>query len=309
MMTRTLRFSAGVKLNLRTRQIDCYDYGASPNPPVLHRKETFLHPERCACERSSPGSRARRRRPGCSAKQAVLGLGPDGSDGWPKRATRRRGTDSCVRGEIIQRHPPRSLYDRIHSRPSDGADAPDELQRLRSASGLTDVHRFGQPHPWVIFTAFPERCAPPVSCSPTRRVSRLHACAVFGGFCGVEVLLITRSPTRTRHALVTAPPNISRDGWTAYTGSTSWLYYIAMKTILRDCLAGGEPRVEPCISSGAEYHVTYRHRSATYAARLANQPDTNRGLLPLLLEVPPTPGGDVLINVDDREYDVRSGSR
>lgn len=34
-----------VKLNLRTRQIECYDYSQSANPPVLHRKETFLHPE------------------------------------------------------------------------------------------------------------------------------------------------------------------------------------------------------------------------------------------------------------------------
>jgi DNA phosphorothioation-associated putative methyltransferase len=31
-----------VKLNLRTRQIECYDYGQSVNPPVLHRKESFL---------------------------------------------------------------------------------------------------------------------------------------------------------------------------------------------------------------------------------------------------------------------------
>ncbi len=31
-----------IRLNLRARQIDCYDYAQSPNPPVLHRKETFL---------------------------------------------------------------------------------------------------------------------------------------------------------------------------------------------------------------------------------------------------------------------------
>jgi hypothetical protein len=31
-----------VKLNLRTRQVECYEYGASDNPPVLHRKESFL---------------------------------------------------------------------------------------------------------------------------------------------------------------------------------------------------------------------------------------------------------------------------
>lgn len=34
-----------VKLNLRTRQIECYDYAQSSNPPVLHRKDSFLHPE------------------------------------------------------------------------------------------------------------------------------------------------------------------------------------------------------------------------------------------------------------------------
>jgi DNA phosphorothioation-associated putative methyltransferase len=31
-----------VKLSLRTREIDCFDYTVSSNPPILHRKETFL---------------------------------------------------------------------------------------------------------------------------------------------------------------------------------------------------------------------------------------------------------------------------
>jgi DNA phosphorothioation-associated putative methyltransferase len=34
-----------IKLNLRTRVIDCYDYSQSANPPVLHRKESFLRPD------------------------------------------------------------------------------------------------------------------------------------------------------------------------------------------------------------------------------------------------------------------------
>ena len=40
--------STCVKLNMRSRQIDFYDYRTSENPPVLHRKETFLastHPD------------------------------------------------------------------------------------------------------------------------------------------------------------------------------------------------------------------------------------------------------------------------
>ena len=31
-----------VKLSLRTREIDCLEYNGSANPPILHRKETFL---------------------------------------------------------------------------------------------------------------------------------------------------------------------------------------------------------------------------------------------------------------------------
>jgi DNA phosphorothioation-associated putative methyltransferase len=34
-----------IKLNLRTREIESTDYSASVNPPVLHRKETFLLPD------------------------------------------------------------------------------------------------------------------------------------------------------------------------------------------------------------------------------------------------------------------------
>jgi DNA phosphorothioation-associated putative methyltransferase len=34
-----------VKLSLRTRQLECYDYSASANPPILHRKEAFLSPD------------------------------------------------------------------------------------------------------------------------------------------------------------------------------------------------------------------------------------------------------------------------
>jgi DNA phosphorothioation-associated putative methyltransferase len=34
-----------IRVNLRTRQIDSTDYSNSSNPPILHRKETFLSPE------------------------------------------------------------------------------------------------------------------------------------------------------------------------------------------------------------------------------------------------------------------------
>jgi DNA phosphorothioation-associated putative methyltransferase len=31
-----------LRLSLRTRELHCYEYAASQNPPILHRKETFV---------------------------------------------------------------------------------------------------------------------------------------------------------------------------------------------------------------------------------------------------------------------------
>jgi hypothetical protein len=34
-----------IKLSLRTRELNCYDYAASATAPIRHRKEAFLHPD------------------------------------------------------------------------------------------------------------------------------------------------------------------------------------------------------------------------------------------------------------------------
>ena len=73
-----------VKLNLRTRQIECYDYGQSANPPVLHRKESFLHPEHELREKFAR----------LTAQEEKQGLLEDPSgigtrDGWNRRLTER----------------------------------------------------------------------------------------------------------------------------------------------------------------------------------------------------------------------------
>ncbi len=38
-------FARCVKLSMRTRDIECYDYADAENPPILHCKETFLQPD------------------------------------------------------------------------------------------------------------------------------------------------------------------------------------------------------------------------------------------------------------------------
>ena len=73
-----------VRVNLRTRQIDCNDYSQSANPPVLHRKESFLL--------ASDPLHARFAR--LTAQEQKYGLLDDASgigtrDGWARRLAER----------------------------------------------------------------------------------------------------------------------------------------------------------------------------------------------------------------------------
>jgi DNA phosphorothioation-associated putative methyltransferase len=73
-----------VRLNLRTRHIECYDYARSANPPVLHRKEAFL----------APGDPRREKFARLTAQEAKHGLLGDTSgigtrEGWARRLAAR----------------------------------------------------------------------------------------------------------------------------------------------------------------------------------------------------------------------------
>jgi DNA phosphorothioation-associated putative methyltransferase len=69
-----------IKLNLRTREIESTDYAHSANPPVLHRKETFLlpdHPLRTKFERLT----RHEERAGLLDETATIGT----REGWLRR--------------------------------------------------------------------------------------------------------------------------------------------------------------------------------------------------------------------------------
>src|SRR5207249_377812 len=73
-----------VRLSLRSRQIECYDYGQSANPPILHRKESFLaggDPRYARFARLT----AQEEKHGLLADAAGIGT----RDGWTKRLTER----------------------------------------------------------------------------------------------------------------------------------------------------------------------------------------------------------------------------
>ena len=49
-----------IRVNLRMRQIDCNDYAQCANPPVLHRKDSFLNPRSSASCQVRPLDDSRR---------------------------------------------------------------------------------------------------------------------------------------------------------------------------------------------------------------------------------------------------------
>jgi DNA phosphorothioation-associated putative methyltransferase len=84
-----------IKLNLRTREIESTDDAASPNPPVLHRKEAFLSPDD---PRRSKFARltAQEERAGLLDDPATIGT----RSGW---AERLREGGSARRGQLLMR--------------------------------------------------------------------------------------------------------------------------------------------------------------------------------------------------------------
>jgi hypothetical protein len=86
-----------VRLSLRTRELHCYDYAGSVNPPILHRKEAFLPPGH-----GLDGKFARLTRPeeqdGLYAETATIGA----RAGWQARLA---AAGLTLRGHRLVRKP------------------------------------------------------------------------------------------------------------------------------------------------------------------------------------------------------------
>jgi DNA phosphorothioation-associated putative methyltransferase len=84
-----------VRLSLRTCQLGCYDYSQSANPPILHRKEAFLHPEHPLHEKFARLTRQEEAH-GLLTDTATIGT----RDGWQARL---RDTGLQLRGHRLVR--------------------------------------------------------------------------------------------------------------------------------------------------------------------------------------------------------------
>jgi cellobiose phosphorylase len=103
-----------------------------------------------------------------------------------------------------------------------------------------------------------------------------------------------------------APPHTGRGGWTWYTGSASWLYRVAIETILGFRLRGGTLRFEPCVPPRwPGFELSYRHRSATYRILVDNSTGKGRGVKSVELDGQPMSDGNVPLGDDGKTHNVR----
>ncbi len=80
-----------IKLSLRTRELDCFDYAKSTNPPILHRKEMFLPPGHALLAKFARLTRQEERHR-LLDESATIGTG----EGWQRRLAER--------GLLVQGH-------------------------------------------------------------------------------------------------------------------------------------------------------------------------------------------------------------
>jgi len=84
-----------IKLSLRTRELDCFDYAKSTNPPILHGKETFLPPGHALMAKFARLTRQEENQ-GLLNETATIGT----REGWERRLAEQGFT---VRGHRLVR--------------------------------------------------------------------------------------------------------------------------------------------------------------------------------------------------------------
>jgi cellobiose phosphorylase len=103
-----------------------------------------------------------------------------------------------------------------------------------------------------------------------------------------------------------APPHTGRGGWTWYTGSASWLYRVALETILGFRLRGSALSLEPCVPpSWPGFELSYRYGSSTYRVQVDNSAGAGRGVRSVELDGRPVPNHTVTLSDDGKTHNVR----
>jgi cyclic beta-1,2-glucan synthetase len=103
----------------------------------------------------------------------------------------------------------------------------------------------------------------------------------------------------------TAEGHLGRGGWTWYTGSASWMYRVAVESILGFTKHGDVLTIDPCIPAAWDgYTIEYRYKSTTYVIEVRNPAHVEDGVRSVTVD-----GAGVELNVielrdDGQRHDV-----
>jgi cyclic beta-1,2-glucan synthetase len=107
----------------------------------------------------------------------------------------------------------------------------------------------------------------------------------------------------------TAKGHLGRGGWTWYTGSASWMYRVALESMLGFQQRGDMLFIEPCIPARWErFTIEYRRGAATYEITVENPDGLQRGAVELTVDGKQAENGIRLVD-DGKRHRVTASLR
>ncbi len=111
-----------------------------------------------------------------------------------------------------------------------------------------------------------------------------------------EVGRYQTEPYVTCGDVYSVPPHNGRGGWSWYTGSSGWLYQVAIEHIMGLKVRGSYFMVDPCIPANwPGYVMEYRHAETVFRVRVLNPHGVQRGVKSIVVDGQNLDGGRVII--------------
>jgi cyclic beta-1,2-glucan synthetase len=99
--------------------------------------------------------------------------------------------------------------------------------------------------------------------------------------------------------LASTAPHAGRGGWTWYTGSASWMYRVALESVLGFTVRGEVLTMDPCIPAAwPSFSIDWRRGATTWSVTVENPQGVQRGVARVTVDGAEAPGGRVAL-VDD----------
>jgi cyclic beta-1,2-glucan synthetase len=106
--------------------------------------------------------------------------------------------------------------------------------------------------------------------------------------------------------LAAVPPHCGRGGWTWYTGSASWVYRVALESLLGFTARGDVLTIEPCVPAAwPGFSITWRRGKTTWEVAVENPDGVQRGVASVSVDGAPVADGRVALVDDGAVHRVR----